>query len=355
MGRKKLVERERYYIEVALRKKVPVAQIAADLGCSRQTVYNEVKRGMVLQTDGYKDRMVYAYDVGQRKHEEAGHNKGRPLKWKPGDEYLKQISHWIKEVKYSPQAARYKVGAGLCVRSIYNYVHSGKLPGVTVHDLPCAMPKKKKVGRAAKRKFPRGRSIEQRPAYIRDRSEFGHWEMDTVCSSKDDQHCLLVLSERMTRREVVIRMKDRTMASTVKALDALERRMGTPAFRGSFKTITCDNGVEFSDWQGMERSCRTRGNRTVVYFCHPYSSSERGTNENLNRMVRRWIPKGDDVGLYSPAEVQSIEDWMNDYPRPMFGGLSAREYASSILHRTRNGSGMVPGSCPDPPPGSATT
>lgn len=154
--------------------------------------------------------------------------------------------------------------------------------------------------------------------------------MDTVYSSKDDLHCLLVLTERMTRDEKVIRMKDRTMNSTIKALDSLERSMGTPSFRNTFKTITCDNGVEFSDFESIERSCRTKGKRTEVYYCHPYSSYERGSNENLNRMIRRWIPKGDDIGLYSPADIRFIEDWINDYPRPMFNGMSSREYCVSV-------------------------
>ena len=330
MGRKKLTERERFYIEKALKNKIPVAQIAVDLNCSRQTVYNEIKRGQVLQTDGIKDFYVYAYDVGQRIHDEASRNKGRTPKLQQDDEYLEQISYWIKKMKYSPQAARYKVGNKLCIKSIYNYVYSGKLQSVSVYDLPYARPKKKKKSAVAKRKYSRGKSIEQRPEYINNRDVYGHWEMDTVYSSKDDLHCLLVLTERMTRDEKVIRMKDRTMNSTIKALDSLERSMGTPSFRNTFKTITCDNGVEFSDFESIERSCRTKGKRTEVYYCHPYSSYERGSNENLNRMIRRWIPKGDDIGLYSPADIRFIEDWINDYPRPMFNGMSSREYCVSV-------------------------
>ena len=119
--------------------------------------------------------------------------------------------------------------------------------------------------------------------------------------------------------------KDRTAKSVIRALDRYERKIGSPAFRGKFKTITCDNGMEFADWQSIERSCRTKKNRTTVYFCHPYCSGERGTNENSNRFIRRWIPKGDDIGLYSKAEIQAIQDWMNHYPRRQFNGLSAAD------------------------------
>ena len=89
--------------------------------------------------------------------------------------------------------------------------------------------------------------------------------------------------------------------------------------------------MEFSDWEKIERSVRTKGKRTVTYFCHPYCSGERGTNENINRMIRRWIPKGDDIGLYKPEEIERIQEWINNYPRPQFNGFSSREYSAQFL------------------------
>lgn len=331
MGRKKLTERERFYIEKSIKKKLPVSQIARDLECSRQTIYNEIKRGTVLQTNGIKDFYCYDYYAGQFHRDTLAKNKGRKRKLQQNDPYLVQLADWIRKKKYSPQAAYYKCGSRLCVKSIYNYVYAGLIPGVTVYQLPYARPKKKRQSSRGKRNWEKGTSIELRPTYINDRSSVGHWEMDTVYSSKDDLHCLLVLSERKTREEIVIRMKDRTAESTIKALDALERKIGAPTFREKFKTITCDNGMEFSYWKLIERSCRSSLPRTKVYFCHSYSSWERGTNENINRMIRRWIPKGDDIGLWSPREIQQIQDWINDYPRPMFGGLSSRQYAQSLI------------------------
>jgi IS30 family transposase len=83
--------------------------------------------------------------------------------------------------------------------------------------------------------------------------------------------------------------------------------------------------MEFADWQSIERSCRTKGKRTKTFFCHPYCSCERGTNENINRMIRRWIPKGDDIGLYSSREISFIQNWINNYPRRIFNGKSSKE------------------------------
>ena len=84
---------------------------------------------------------------------------------------------------------------------------------------------------------------------------------------------------------------DKTAASVVQALDSLEQEYGR-AFPHIFQTITCDNGTEFSDHEGIERSATGEGQRTKLYYCHPYSAYERGTNENTNKLIRRFVPKG---------------------------------------------------------------
>lgn len=324
---KQLTREQRHTIEKMLEMKIPVVQIAKQLGFHRSTLYREIQRGKCELLDhNWNSIEKYQYDVGQRVHDDLAHHKGCKKKLQPGDPFLQEISGWILQQKYSPEAALYRAKEKkLCVRSLYNYIYSGNVPGVTVHSLPYAKPKKKKRGTALKRPS-RGRSIELRPDHIQNRQEYGHWEMDTVYSSKDDLTCLLVLSERKTREELLFKIKNRTAAAVIHALDRYEKRIGTPAFREKFKTITCDNGVEFSDWQSIERSCRTKGHRTITYFCHPYCSSERGTNENINRMIRRWIPKGDDIGLYSDKEIHQIQDWINSYPRGIHAGLSAQKF-----------------------------
>lgn len=330
---KRLTKEQRFYIEKALEKDVPVAAIAKDLGYSRQAIYAEIKRGSYEHLDSvtWQTEKRYAYDVGQRVCDERSHRKGRKKLLDSQDDYLLQVSEYIVKKKYSPEAVQYKIGFKVCTKTLYNYIHVGHIPGVDINSLPYCKPRKKREKRKAK-SMPRGVSIEQRPDYINDRDTYGHWEMDTVYSSKDDLTCLLVLSERKTRQELVFRMPNRTAASVITALDRYERKIGSPAFRRKFKTITCDNGVEFADWESIERSCRTKGKRTSVYFCHPYSSFERGTNENINRMVRRWIPKGDDIGLYSPAEIALVQDWINDYPRKIFAGKSSTEMYNAIQY-----------------------
>ena len=148
--------------------------------------------------------------------------------------------------------------------------------------------------------------------------------MHCVEGKKKTKETLLVLSERKARKEIMIKMKDQTAGSVVAALDRLERRYGT-LFYKIFQTITVDNGSEFADVEGLERSCRRKGKRTTVFYCHPYSSYERGTNENINRMIRRWFPKGTDFGQVPKKAIQAVEDWLNAYPREILGFRSADE------------------------------
>ena len=167
------------------------------------------------------------------------------------------------------------------------------------------------------------RSISKRPKVANERTEVGHWEMDTVYSGKEcSSTCLLTLTERKTRTEIIRQIPDRTASSVKAEIDEFEREMGTDVFRGIFKSITPDNGAEFSDAQGLEKSMLADGSRTQLFFAHPYSSFERGTNENHNGIIRRFIPKGSDIAHWTQKSIREIQDWMNNYPRKILGGDS---------------------------------
>lgn len=105
----------------------------------------------------------------------------------------------------------------------------------------------------------------------------------------------------------------------------MERRFGA-MFKKVFKTITVDNGSEFSDFKAMQKSSYGRNAiRTLVYYCHPYCSCERGTNERLNREIRRLIPKGSALSKYTIEDIQKVEDWVNNYPREVLGYATSQE------------------------------
>ena len=113
-------------------------------------------------------------------------------------------------------------------------------------------------------------------------------------------------------------------SAVVNTLNKIERKFGA-VFKKIFKTITVDNGSEFADVEGMQKTRRGKRFRTQVFYCHPYCSCERGSNENQNKLIRRHIPKGEDIKLYSKKTIKWIENWINHYPRELFGGRCAEE------------------------------
>ena len=222
-----------------------------------------------------------------------------------------------------------KVLTTVCVSTIYNYIDKGIFANITIKNLTRQGKMKGKPRQArTQKRAPAGQSIEKRAQHINNRQEFGHWEMDTVIGQKTRGQILLVLTERKTRYQMIFKMKDKTAKSTVLVLNRLERRFRSK-FSKIFKTITVDNGTEFSACFDLEQSCiRANHQRTTMYYCHPYSSWERGSNENQNAFIRRFIPKGHKIEQYSEAYIQKIADFINDYPRRLFGYSSASDLFS---------------------------
>ncbi len=329
-----LKERERYVIEYELNNKTPVSLIAKKLGRHRSTIYDEIKRGTVELIDSeLRPYKKYCADVGQRKYEENKTAKGVSLKIGCDMDFALYVEEKIIKEHYSPYAVlcsiknnNLKFNTHVCEKTIYNYIHKGIFLSLSSSDLP--RPRSSKKPRFRPSLVPRTahkRSIEERPQEVLDRSIWGFWEMDTVYSGKGSNASLLVLSERMTRQEIIIKLKDRTSESVVEALNSLERKYGN-SFSDIFRSITVDNGSEFSNTEGIEKSILYEGRRTTLYYCHPYSSFERGTNENINSMIRRFIPKGSDISTYTDEDINKIENWINNYPRRIFDGLSSNLY-----------------------------
>lgn len=203
--------------------------------------------------------------------------------------------------------------------TLYRYIDEGVFLRLTNKDLPVKRNKSKQRYKKVKPvRPPKGESIEKRPQVINERNTFGNWEMDCVIGKKTGGNTLLVLTERLTRREYVRLMPAKNMANVIRALNSIEKKLGSDMFAKIFQTITVDNGSEFADFSGMERSIGG-GKRTKVYYCHPYSSYERGSNENLNKMIRRWYPKGVSFANVTDTDIAKVENWMNNYPRGIFG------------------------------------
>ncbi|AWW27002.1 IS30 family transposase [Acetobacterium sp. KB-1] len=172
--------------------------------------------------------------------------------------------------------------------------------------------------------------IERRPEEVNQREVLNHWEMDCIESSKKEPSALLVMTERVSRKNLLFKLESKTIFEVMRVLDGLEIKMKRD-FSNIFQSFTMDNGAEFKWTDGIERSIYYKKKRTTTYYCHPYSSWERGSNENANRLIRRFIPKGSDICQYSDDYIKQVENWLNNYPRKMFNYMTANEVYNQLL------------------------
>jgi IS30 family transposase len=314
------------------KKKPNFAELGRRMGKDRSTISREWHRGQTTNLNSQLEACpVYSAAKAQSAADTAALGKGpRP---KLTNRIADDIRDMILNRRLSPYAALVVLAAEgrhpwlPCERGVYNAIDAGLL-GVSRRDLPYRREKDAPRPPRARRMAynnARGRPITQRPAAANERSEPGHWEMDTVVGGAGKSPaCLLVLTERMSRLQVVRKMPEKTQRAVAKALDGLERQKDSP-IKG-IKTLTCDNGCEFLDFPALERSCLKAGAvRCEVYYAHPCCAFERGSNENANRIIRRFIPKGADIADYSRKRIRHIQDWINALPRKILDGMNAAQ------------------------------
>lgn len=330
---------DRLHIEKWLGEGLKPKDIAGKLRVHVSTVYNELHRGEYERLEGTTWELVQAYspDIAEKKYQAHLRDKGPALKIGKDYELATYIETTIIDKKCSPAAVfGYAQQEGrqfqtsVSVQTVYNYIKKGLFLNLTQKELPRHGKHKnayKKVCKKEAARAPAGESIEQRPPEVDSREEFGHWEGDTVYSGKGKVKttaALFTMTERKTRNEIIIGVPNRRAETIVRAMDALERKLGARKFRLIFKSITFDNGTEFAAADKLERSCINRTiPRTKIYFCHPYSSWERGSNEHVNGMIRRKHPKGTDFSKISKEQLAATEKWINEYPRKIFGYKSS--------------------------------
>mgnify|MGYP000690531987 FL=1 len=317
------------------RTKVEIAEL---LERTEKTIRNEIKRGLVKNlTTELIEIWVYSADVAQQRYEYYLKAKGPKLKIDNDYELKKYVEKSIKKDKKSPEVIAEEIKemnfkTKMSARTIRNNIASGEIYDIKPKDMIYnKVHKERNKDKKIYEKVPPEKSINYRPERANTREEYGHWEGDLVIGKRKKGAVLFTLTERKTREEIIMKLPSKEAKEVAKALDVLEK-IYKKEFSKKFKTITFDNGAEFRNWKILEKSYDKRKTkaRTQVYYAHPYCSGERGSNENGNRLIRRFIPKGTDITLISEEFIKQIENWINNYPRAMFKYKSTNQILEKL-------------------------
>lgn len=309
-------------------RKPSYSAIAKLLKRSVSSIRYEIKKGMYLRRDKttWKDIPKYSADKAQQITDWEQTIKGQQLKLGNNHAYVKYVSTQIK-AGHSPdtivQTLRQENKWTVSTPTLYRYIDEGLIPEITNADL-WEKPKRKRPYNKVKqaKRPPKGISIEQRPKHINKRTTPGHWEIDCVIGKKKGHNeSVLTLTERKTRYEIILKLATRTANEITTKLKHLTAQYPP----GTFQSITADNGSEFSDYQTLTTIV------PQVYYCHPYCSSERGTNERHNRIIRRFFPKRQSMKKKTQADCDQVAAYMNNLPRKPLGYKTPQQLFTAFL------------------------
>lgn len=274
-------------------------EIARLLGRNVSSVSRELRRNCTF----YRDIPRYYPYTAQRKSNLRNSYRHRGMFWS------KEVIDYIDEklsLTWSPEQiantpCELKIPS---FKTIYRWIDEGYLRS-TLKNLRRKGKTRKRLGNGGR--FTIGKSIRKRDKSVYTRKEFGHWEADTVVSGKGKaKACFATLAERKTRFYIAVKIPDRngeTMANAIiKALSILPK--------GAVKTITCDRGSEFAGWKKIEEELHCR-----MYFADPYCAWQKGTNENLNGLLREFYPKGHNLERVSEKTLKKNLALINARPK----------------------------------------
>ena len=199
-------------------------------------------------------------------------------------------------------------------RTIYRWIYEKYI------DVNLKVLRRKGKSHGAKEtrgKFNLGKSIRKRDKSVYKRLEFGHWEADTVVSGRGkSKACFATLAERKTRYYIAIKMPNRSADTLARAIVSALKELPEAAV----KSITCDRGAEFANWQTIEQQLNCD-----VFFADPYCAWQKGTNENSNGLLREFYPKGRNLSRVSPKTLLRNLSLINNRPRKCLNYISAQD------------------------------
>ncbi|MCF7805103.1 MAG: IS30 family transposase [Candidatus Marinimicrobia bacterium] len=293
-----LSQNERFMIANLLDYAYPVSEIAQMLRRSPSTISREIRRNRT--PDGYHAGQADAQ--AQQRRWDATSRTISDHQWALIEDKIRQdwspeqIHGWLDHTGQQPVSHEW----------IYEYIYRDQTAGGPLHThLRCQKTQRKRYGTYGKRgPIPHRVSISQRPATVDTRERIGDWEGDTILG-KGRSQALVSLVDRATRFTLLAKV-DRKAADAVQA--AIVRLLRP--YPAQTHTLTLDNGPEFARHQTM-----TQKLHMAVYFAHPYSAWERGTNENTNGLVRQYLPKGTAFDDVTDADLDWIMHRLNTRPR----------------------------------------
>lgn len=285
MGTTILSFEDRVVIETLHHEKHSLQYIADYLGFSKTTIFNEVHR---LAGE-------YHAVKAQTDHEVKLSHRGRKTILTTNLKRL--IEEKIKIQKWSIEQVAHVVR--IAYKTIYNWIDQGLLD-INVTDLPDHGIRRKR-SKETRGSFSHGRSIEDCPAEISDHNTSGHFEADTVLSGKRKGQAVATFVERKSRLTIVKRLNGRDSISIILEL---ANQLGD-----NLKTLNVDHGKEFANYNLIKEQTGV-----PLYFTHAYSPHERGSNENRNRVLRRFIPKGQPIDEITDDELIQINWYLNSRP-----------------------------------------
>jgi transposase, IS30 family len=296
-----LSQEERYIIIALLKTHISLAEIGRQLNRSTSTISRELSRNK-RPTGYYAAFVAHEYAIARR-HKSRRGSQFSEEQW--------QIILFLLRLDFSPEQISNTLKRfalfSISHETIYQYLLYDKKKGGTWYKHLRFVPKRRRKrynSHDSRGRLDGKRYVSERPTYINNRSEVGHWEGDTVIGS-DRRHCIVTLVERKTGFVIIKKITARTAEQvTTVCIQAIKEH------QQMFKTITFDNGTEFHSYKEIEAQTSVK-----CYFAAPYHSWERGTNENTNGLIRQYLPKKSCMKNITQADCDRIAYRLNTRPR----------------------------------------
>jgi transposase, IS30 family len=312
MTYKHLSQAERYQIHALMKAGHDQSQIAKLLDRHKSTISRELSRN--TGSRGYRPKQACEMSADR-----AQNNRNAPT-----------VEPWVREaacallcIQWSPE----QIASQLPIshETVYQHVYADKAQGGTLwKHLRCQKQKRKRYasGRDRRGQIPNRRPLSERPLHIEARRQVGHWECDTVIGASH-KGAVVTMVERKSGYAVMTKVEKKTSelvsSAIVDKLQPLAARV---------KTLTFDNGKEFAGHAQIDQQLQS-----TAYFARPFASWERGSNENLNGMLRQYVPKKRAMSTVSDEEIRMIQNRLNNRPRKRLGFKTPAEVFHQSLKR----------------------